>query len=63
MRFGWVLLAGLICLVIWLARNAGGEMLKEEMQTRLSRIPNAVIRGLPQVRRLTHTDRWAGSSV
>lgn len=44
MRFGWALLAGLICLVIWLLRNATGEMLKEEMQTRLCRIPNAVIR-------------------
>ena len=34
----------MICLVIWLLRNATGEMLKEEMQTRLCRIPNAVIR-------------------
>lgn len=44
MRFGWGLLAGLVCLIIWLLRNVTGEMLKEEMQTRLYRIPNAVIR-------------------
>jgi hypothetical protein len=44
MRIGWALLAGLICLIIWLLRNAAGEMLKEEMQTRLCLIPNALIR-------------------
>jgi hypothetical protein len=49
MRFGWALLAGLICLIIWLLRNAAGEMLKEEMQTRLCRIPNAVIRAAVSV--------------
>ena len=43
MRSGWALLAGLICVIIWLLRNAAEEMLKEEMQTRLCRIPNAVI--------------------
>ncbi len=62
MRFGWALLAGMICLVIWLARNATGEMLKEEMQTRLCRIPNAVIRvavlRLPEQARSELADEW-----
>ncbi len=62
MRFGWALLAGLICLVIWLVRNAAGEMMKEEMQTRLCRIPNAVIRvavlRLPEQTRHELADEW-----
>ena len=62
MRFGWALLAGLICLIIWLLRNATGEMLKEEMQTRLCRIPNAVIRiavlRLPEQSRGELADEW-----
>ncbi len=62
MRFGWALLAGLICLIIWLLRNAAGEMLKEEMQTRLCRIPNAVIRvavlRLPVQSRSELADEW-----
>jgi DNA-binding transcriptional MerR regulator len=62
MRFGWALLAGLICLIIWLLRNAAGEMLKEEMQTRLCRIPNAVIRAavlrLPKQSRSELAEEW-----
>lgn len=62
MRFGWALLASLICLIIWLLRNATGEMLKEEMQTRLCRIPNAVIRvsvlRLPEQSRSELADEW-----
>jgi DNA-binding transcriptional MerR regulator len=62
MSVGWALLAGLICLVVWLLRNAAGEMLKEEMQTRLCRIPNAVIRvaamRLPASSRSDLADEW-----
>lgn len=62
MRLGWALLAGLICLIIWLLRNATGEMLREEMQTRLCRIPNAVIRvavlRLPEQGRSEMADEW-----
>jgi DNA-binding transcriptional MerR regulator len=62
MSVGWALLAGLTCLVIWLLRNAAGEMLKEEMQTRLCRIPNAVIRvavlRLPAQSRRELADEW-----
>ena len=62
MSVGWALLAGLTCLVIWLLRNATGEMLKEEMQTRLCRIPNAVIRvavlRLPEQSRNDLADEW-----
>jgi DNA-binding transcriptional MerR regulator len=62
MSVGWALLAGLTCLVIWLLRNLAGEMLKEEMQTRLCRIPNAVIRvavlRLPEQSRSELADEW-----
>ena len=62
MSIAWALLAGLICLVIWLLRNAAGEMLKEEMQTRLCRIPNALIRvavlRLPELGRSDLADEW-----
>jgi DNA-binding transcriptional MerR regulator len=62
MSIAWALLAGLICLVIWLLRNAAGEMLKEEMQTRLCRIPNALIRvavlRLPEHGRSDFADEW-----
>jgi DNA-binding transcriptional MerR regulator len=62
MRSELALIAGLICLVIWLLRNAAGEMLKEEMQTRLCRIPNAVIRiavlRLPEHSRSDLADEW-----
>ena len=62
MRSGWILLTGIICLFIWLLRNATGEMLKEEMQTRLCRIPNAVIcvavLRLPEDSRSELVDEW-----
>lgn len=62
MRSELALLAGLICLVIWFLRNAAGEMLKEELQTRLCRIPNAVIRiavlRLPEQSRSDLKDEW-----
>ena len=62
MSIAWALLAGLICLVIWLLRNAAGEMLKEEMQTRLCLIPNALIRvavlRLPEQGRSDLADEW-----
>lgn len=64
MRIGWAVLAGLICLAIWLLRNATGEMLKEEMQTRLCQIPNAVIRvavlRLPKQARIEMAAEWRG---
>ena len=62
MRPGWILLTGIICLFIWLLRNVAGEMLKEEMQTRLCRIPNVVIRvavlRLPEDSRSELADEW-----
>lgn len=62
-RLGFALLASLICLIIWLLRNAAEEMLKEEMQTRLCRIPNAVIRlaalRLPAQSRSEQAGEWS----
>ena len=62
MRPGWILLSGVICLFVWLLRNATGEMLKEEMQTRLCRIPNALIWVavllLPEHSRRDQADEW-----
>ena len=61
---GWILLSGLICLLIWLLRNATGEMLKVEMQTRLCRIPNVLIRVaallLPAHNRRDQSNEWLG---
>jgi DNA-binding transcriptional MerR regulator len=62
MSVGWASVAGLICLVIWLLRDSAGEMLKEEIQTRLCLIPNVVIRvavlRLPERCRSELADEW-----
>ena len=62
MRIGWAVLVGIICLTIWLLRNATREMLREEMQTRLCQIPNAVIHvavlRLPEQARIELASEW-----
>jgi len=62
MSLGWALLAAVICLIVWLLRNAAGGMLKEEMQTRLCLIPNAMIRAailrLPKHDRNEQANEW-----